>query len=149
VLGRLAEAGLNVALAIEKQAMAAANDGAADSAKDGAAAPAPQVVHGDLALAYGRVARGVRLTIALQAKALHDLQTLDERCERYQKVAPSERREAGTARKARVERILGRVIAAEVADEAEVDRLADEAFERLDDDDIYGDLAPPGVRTQS
>jgi hypothetical protein len=37
------------------------------------------------------------------------------------------------------------VILAEVCDQAEVDRLAEESWERLDQDDIYGDLAAKPV----
>jgi hypothetical protein len=129
VLGRLAEAGLNLALAIERQAT---TEGAA------------QVVSGDVALAYGRVSRAVRLTVALQAKVVKELQGLDQvaarelyadRCN-----AERERLRLAKLRQDRVQRIVERVIAAEVADAAEVDRLADEACERLEHDDIYGDL---------
>jgi hypothetical protein len=129
VLGRLAEAGLNLALAIERQAT---TEGAA------------QVVSGDVALAYGRVSRAVRLTVALQAKVIKELQGLDQvvarelyadRCN-----AERERLRLAKLRQDRVQRIVERVIAAEVADAAEVDRLADEACERLEHDDIYGDL---------
>lgn len=129
VLGRLAEAGLNLALAIERQA----------TTED--AAP---VVEGDIALAFGRVSRAVRLTLALQSRVIKDLQALDQvaagqlyahRCN-----AERERERLAKQRKDRVQRIVERVIGAEAADEAEVDRLADEAFERLEHDDIYGDL---------
>ncbi|CAN7515814.1 hypothetical protein LJR225_003708 [Phenylobacterium sp. LjRoot225] len=142
VLGRLAEAGLNVALAIERQAMAAADEGSGpeDSTPETVRPQPVQVVQGDLALAYGRAARAVRLTLALQARVIKDLQALDE-CEgRRQSGARAARQQLEAARKARVERIVERVIKAELADADEVDRLADEAYERLDDDDIYGDL---------
>jgi hypothetical protein len=138
VLGRLAEAGLNVALAIERQAMAAAD------AEDPEAAPAGRVVEGDIALAYSRAARAVRLTVALQAKLVKDLQALDEglaRKRRGDQVNASRALEASqAARKARVERIVERVIQAETFDEGEVDRLTEAAYERLDHDEIYGDL---------
>jgi len=140
VLGRLAEAGLNVALAIERQAMAAADAGAGDPE----AAPAGRVVEGDIALAYSRAARAVRLTVALQAKLIKDLQALDEglaRKRRGDQVNASRALEASqAARKARVERIVERVIQAETFDEGEVDRLTEAAYERLDHDEIYGDL---------
>jgi hypothetical protein len=128
MLGRLAEVGLNVALAVERQALEAAS-----------AAPP-----GELALAYGRVSRAVRLTIALQARLLKDLQELDDvaarKQAREQADAGRERQIAEAARKARVERIVERLIHDEAADEGEADRLADEAYERLEHDDIYGDL---------
>ncbi|CAN7241240.1 hypothetical protein LJR219_000959 [Phenylobacterium sp. LjRoot219] len=147
VLGRLAEAGLNVALAIERQATAAAPPHAAEApeAAEPPATPAPgPVVQGDVALAYARASRAVRLTVALQARLIKDLQALDEaavRLRRGEQVeAERERQTLETARKARVERIVERVIRAELSDEDEVDRLAEAAWERLDHDEIYGDL---------
>lgn len=142
VLGRLAEAGLNVALAIEQQATAAAE---APDAAEPAATPEPgRVVQGDVALAYARASRAVRLTVALQAKLIKDLQALDEAAARLrrgeQADAERARRTLETARKERVERIVERVIRAELSDEDEVDRLAEAAWERLDHDEIYGDL---------
>lgn len=141
VLGRLAEAGLNIALAVERRAMAA-EAAEADAAE--AAPVAPPGASGDVALAYARVSRAVRLTVALQGRVVKDLQALDEAAVRRRRhgeaEAGRERQQAQAARKARVERIVERLIRAEAADEAEGDRLADEAYERLEDDDIYGDL---------
>jgi hypothetical protein len=125
VLGRLAEAGLNLAIEIERQATA-----------DGAA----KLSAGEAALAYARVSRAVRLTLALQAKAVADIRALDEVLSRYR---AGDRQKAGmaeAARKARVQRIIERVIGEEVADTDKADRLAEEAYERLEHDDIYGDL---------
>jgi hypothetical protein len=130
VLGRLAEAGLNLALAIERQ-------GTAERTAERTAEDAAQVVQGDVALAYGRVSRAVRLTVALQARTLQDLQALDEVAARRRDAA---RGAAARERKDHVQRIVERLIEAEAASEAEADRLADEAAERLDHDDIYGDL---------
>lgn len=126
VLGRLAEAGLNLALAIERQ-------GTTEVTTEDAA----QVAQGDVALAYSRVSRAVRLTVALQARTLQDLQALDEVAARRLDAAHGK---AGRERKDRVQRIVERVIEAEAPSEAEVERLADEAAERLEHDDIYGDL---------
>jgi hypothetical protein len=158
VLGRLAEAGLNVALAIERQATAAAADA------PGAAGPSPPpepgpliqgpviqgpIVQGDIALAYARAARAVRLTVALQAKLVGDLQALDEAAARSRRGEQAEaeraRQALETARKERVERIVERVIRAELDDEEAADRLAEAAWERLDHDDIYGDLTAEPV----
>jgi hypothetical protein len=163
LLGRLAEAGLNIALAVERQALAVDAAGrealapvapGAPVAPVGAVAPAPeagapaaagQVVQGDIALAYGRVSRAVRLTAALQAGLVEALQALDEgaarRRIRERADAQRAREAAAAARKARVERIVERLIREEARDEAEGDRLADEAYERLEHDDIYGDLS--------
>ncbi|CAN7601248.1 hypothetical protein LJR225_004537 [Phenylobacterium sp. LjRoot225] len=115
VLGRLAEAGLNVALAIERQAMAAADEGPETVRPE-----TFQVVQGDLALAYGRASRAVRLTLALQARLIKDLQALDEGEARHQAKERSERQQREDARKARVERIVERVIKAEFTSEDEI-----------------------------
>lgn len=129
VLGRLAEAGLNLALAIERQ-------GTAEDAAPAAAS--------DVALAYGRVSRAVRLTLALQARTLGDLQALDEvaarRLDGDRVKAERERQGLVQQRRDCVQRIVERVIEAETPCETEVDRLADAAAERLEHDDIYGDL---------
>ena len=120
VLGRLAEAGLNLAIGLEQQA------------KDAPEAQAP-----NLALAYARVSRAVRLTIALQSKVIAEVRALSEVADRY---GVADANTAARAHKARVVRVLDRVIGAEARDDAEVDRLAEEACERLEHDDIYGDL---------
>ncbi|MDB5460338.1 MAG: hypothetical protein JWO72_2079 [Caulobacteraceae bacterium] len=137
LLGRLAEAGLEIAVAIERQATGMATPARSD------ANPAP-VVRGDIALAYGRVARAVRMTLALQSKLIKDLQALEEGAARALVAAEAEqdnaRLDLEDARKARVERIVARVIQAELDDEDAVERLADEASERLDDEDLYGDV---------
>jgi hypothetical protein len=57
MLGRLAEVGLEIAVALEVQA------------KGGEA-----VVQGDIAMAYGRVARAVRQTVMLQSRLIEELQ---------------------------------------------------------------------------
>jgi len=134
MLGRLAEAGLNIALVIERQVMAA----------EAAAPDAPPAPLGDLALAYGRVSRAVRLAVALQTRLLKDLQELDEAAVRRRRGAAAEaardRQAREAARKTRVERIVGRLICEAFSDQADVDRLAEDLYERLDDDDIYGVL---------
>ena len=79
----------------------------------------------------------MRLTIALESRLIQDLQALDEVAERHLKGG---RGNAARDRKARVRRILDRVIDAEIGDEAEGNRLAAEARERLEHDDIYGDV---------
>jgi hypothetical protein len=139
-LGRLAEAGLNLALAVERQALAAE----AESQDHAPTALA------EAALAYGRVSRAVRLTLALQGRTLKDLQALDEVAARMARGARSQAeqaaREQAVARKAKVGRIVERLIRDEAADNAEGDRLTDEAYERLEQDDIYGDLTARPVR---
>jgi hypothetical protein len=136
VLGELAELGLDIARAIARQAATEA-PGEAPAEMPGETTRAPQVVKGDVSLAYARVARAVRLTIALQSRLLQDLRALDEVAERH---LHGGRSNTARERKARVRRILDRVIDAEVGDAAEGDRLAGEVRERLENDDIYGDV---------
>jgi len=118
VLGRLAEAGLNIALAIEGRATAAADEAA------------PPVLD-DIALAYDRVARAVRRTIALQSERIAHLESPD---------TPSPaRNEAATERKATVGHIVRRLANKQHRPEF-TDRIGREARDWLDDENIYGDI---------
>jgi hypothetical protein len=112
VLGRLAEAGLEIAVALEAQA------------KGG-----DVVVQGNVAMAYSRVARAVRQTIMLQSRLIESLQE--------QESGRAGRRAAARASAAR---ILRGVIEDAPANDAEhAERLAGEAAERLREED-FGDL---------
>jgi hypothetical protein len=121
MLGELAELGLDVARAVERQA--------SDPS-------APQVVPGDVALAYARVSRAVRLTLMLQAKLIEDMKASEE--------ASGEARvmlDPVNRTKARVHAIVDRVALSQHPDEPETrDRLLEEAADHLDDEDLYGDL---------
>ena len=95
-------------------------------------------------MAYARVARAVRMTILLQSKLIADLQALEAKAAHE---AAHGRCLNGTQRvglecdqKDRIGRIIGRIAWADGADEDEVERLAEEAAERLDQDDLYGDI---------
>jgi hypothetical protein len=112
MLGRLAEAGLEIAVALEAQA------------KGGEA-----VVQGDVAMAYSRVARAVRQTIMLQSKLIEALQE-------------SETGRAGrkAAARASAARIVRGVIEDDRSNDVErAERLTTEAAERLREED-FGDL---------
>jgi hypothetical protein len=118
-LGELAEIGLEVAREIGRQAKAEPD--------------AAALQH--IAMTYNRVSRAVRLTLMLQT------QVLKERGEAAEAEAEqAEVREPLYRRKFRVERIVERLIKAEHDDEDDIDRLAVEAGERLDDEDLYGDI---------
>ena len=131
ILGQLAEGGLEIARAIERQAT---DDSRA----------AHEVVKGDLPLAYARVARAVRLTIMLQSKVIADLQKLESNAEidashakiRQDVARPGLLRE----RKARIQRIVGRIAWAEGEDADQIEQVMRETGEHLDQDDIYGDV---------
>jgi hypothetical protein len=132
VLGELAELGLELARAIARPATA---DGTPEAPAD--TPPPPQPAKGDPSLAFARAARAVRLTIALQSRLIADLRALDEVLERHRKAGPII---ATTERKQCVRRIVQRVIDAEIGDADEYHRLAAEARERLESDEIYGDV---------
>lgn len=133
ILGELAEMGLQMAKATGRQALARAEE-------DPAGIQGPE---DNLAMAYARVARAVRLTLMLQARVVDDIQALD--LGEQKRAAKDREAEARNApeyqHKARVERIVERVAQeAHGRDEDEVDRLVSEASERLDDDDIWRDI---------
>ncbi len=124
LLDRLAEVGLEIALTLERQAKAAAPE---ERAGD------PSVDLQAVALAYSRVARAVRLTILLRSK-LADAGDMPE-------VDPvDDAQEAAEGRKLRIERVVRRIVQAETDDEEKIERLLDEATDRLDEDDCYGDV---------
>jgi hypothetical protein len=115
ILGELAEIGLEVARAV-------------------GAAPGPA---GDLALAYARVSRAVRLTLMLQSQLIEDAAAAARERARPEP-APALPEDI---RKARVTRIVERLVTAEHRHDVDMaDELSAEAAERLDDEDVYGDL---------
>jgi hypothetical protein len=127
-LDELAELGLDVARAVA----ARAHDQGADVEA--------------VARAYARVSRAVRLTIMLQSRLAQDLKAAERAAERAAAdlLARSDPR---YIHKARVERIVER-IAQEThrGDEEEIDRLVIEAGERLDDEDLYGEVLDRPIR---
>jgi hypothetical protein len=131
MLDRLAEAGLDIVEAIRRQATEAADHQA------GPPANSPTFT-GDLALAYARASRAVRMSIALQSKlmAQRRQQTVDDAT--AARVAAVRDR---PARRARIERIVERLAreAHEDDDEA-VEQCLAEAAERLEDVDVFGDI---------
>jgi hypothetical protein len=135
-LEQLAEVGLRLAATLEGEAAEARAAGG--PVRDG------------VAMAFGRVSRAVRLSVLLHARLLSDMDEADRRG-RY--VSPMDReaedarladeearRDPAYGHKARVEAIVGRVARAEIDDEDRLERLTTEAAERLDDEDLYGDV---------
>lgn len=114
ILGQLAEIGLTLAQAIERQVGEAGQDARATASA---------------AVAYGRVARAVRLTIALQSRLIADARAPAE--------ADLDRQRA--ERRTRIARIVGRAVDAELGPVSAAFRKP-EIRERLEHDDIYGDL---------
>ena len=125
MLSRLAEIGMEIAEAAGRQAAAA----------EGSDAPPLR----DPALAYARVARAVRMTIALQSRLAKDLSELD-RAEGKAAAAKA------SVRRSRLHRLVEQAIEAgragdEDFDEDEIERLSTEAWERLTDAADEADFA--------
>ena len=131
LLGDLAEIGLKLARAVEKRI---------DNA-------APDEDLRPVAMAYNRTARAVRLTLMLHSKIIKDRKAeedpiLKARAEAEAEAAKVQARlDPVYQRKVRVEEIVGRVaMARHQGDEPVVGRLMRESQDRLDDEDLYGDL---------
>jgi hypothetical protein len=114
MLGQMAEAGLKLALNIVQQAETTAAE--------------------EAALGYARVSKSVRMTLMLQTQAIKAIQHLESHA--HVRLDSAE----ATQRKDRVERIVERIAEQEHGDAEEVERLVAETAERLDQDDIYGDV---------
>jgi hypothetical protein len=124
ILSELAEAGLEIALALKTRiAETAAAEPGADTAKACA----------DLARAFDRTSRTVRLSIALRDKLLKEA----ARPAPAQVPAPEPR----SRRAERVRRIVGRVIKVTFNKDTTREYLDRHVSERLNDTDITGDLS--------
>ena len=118
-LDRLSEAGMEMIEALVAQAKGAG----------------PKVVEGDVALAFGRVSRAVRLAVLLQSELIKG----------GEDPAAAARQAEAQGRKAHIDRAV-RVVRRVARDHCRqepfaVSVIAREAAERLDDDDIYGLVA--------
>jgi len=123
LLGRLAEAGLEIAVALERQVKSG-------EPFDGQA----------VARAYARVSRAVRLTVMLQSKLIGQLQQPKTLADTIASAMDAELRSLEQAGKTRLVGIVARVARAEHDEPDAVERLVAEAAERLDRDDLYGDV---------
>ena len=121
ILGELAEAGLQVALAIRDQALA----------PEGEDAPA----RADVGLAYARAAKAVRMTLALQRRYIHDLVFQD----RFAEPAPQPR-----ARPTAVDRVRHGLATGDLSEAEAVERLdlMLDAVERLEEYEDLSDRIP-------
>ncbi|QUD87759.1 hypothetical protein [Phenylobacterium montanum] len=129
-LDRLAEAGTRMAEALAQRTV---EDAAAGGNAEG------------LDRAFQKVTRAVRLTLALQTKAVKDLAALEAGCVRVTEAAPQE--DPLDKRRRRIARIVNRVVADDEATAWKAERLCGRVWERLSDEDIYGDVLskPIGV----
>lgn len=138
MLGRLAEMGMELAAAIKDQATPER------LAEPGAAAT--------VAMAFGRVSRAVRMTLALQSRLIEDFKAApkagsakaasgkadsgdaEDKCMELRWLEPE------TVRRRRVEDIVRGLAEDSELDAETVERVAVEAGERLEEDDIYGSV---------
>jgi hypothetical protein len=133
LLEQLAQSGLRLALAIEGQVTG-------PSGAEAAQGHDPEI----LAMAFSRVSRAVRLACLLQSKLIRDAEEARREADRQQRMQDDRDRidanKGRRERKARVEAIVERVAWTETEDEDRTESLLAEAAERLDSDDIYGDV---------
>lgn len=119
-LDRLADLGLEIAEGLAAQARG----------------EGPQVVEGDVALAYDRVARAVRMAVMLQSRLVGEARRPQE-----QAAAATAAADPAEARKDQVARIVRRVAEGQGGlDMFQVGRAGSQARERLEHDDIYGQV---------
>ncbi len=133
-LDRLADMGLAIGAAIERRATVEP-------------APEPELRHA--VIDFARVSRAVRLTYALQSRLIAEFKgkarsraaeaaTSSEDDEETHGIAWDE--PPGEQQRRRVRRIIRRVAEASALDREAVERLLREGAERLDDDELYGDI---------
>lgn len=135
MLTRLAEMGMNIAEAAERWALAALDSGPAPYVvpENHVMADEPGRFRGDPALVFSRVSRAVRLTLMLQTRLLQELPALA-------KAETQSRVHHENARHDHARRLVEHAIKAEHEDGETVERLVDEARERLRDEDFGEDI---------
>jgi hypothetical protein len=116
MLGRLAEVGLEIALSIEEQVKAE-----------------PGQMPERACIDYARVSRAVRQTLMLQAELVRQADCAAE-------VATLKRGFRADERKQQIVRIIDRIAYPPSETPEQAERLIQEARERLDGDEIYGDV---------
>jgi hypothetical protein len=137
VLERLAEAGLNIALGLEREALAASPPPGAPDDRTEAQRAATAATLGDLALAYSRASRSVRLCIALQTRLITEA---EDAAKAARKDAVTDAILDSPDRSPCIQRIVRRIARAEHDDDVTVDWLVRQAGERMADSDRFGDI---------
>jgi hypothetical protein len=147
VLEELTEIGLDLARALHRQALAAADPvGPTEPAEPDA--PTPTTPAGDPSVAFARISRAIRLTLALEARTDEALRALRAGVAaevEARRVAARNRdaAEAAARSKARREAVEDLVLEAaerEIEDEEALDGVLAALEERLEDDEAYQDL---------
>jgi hypothetical protein len=152
MLEKLAQLEIELAEALQRQALAAANP-APPASPDADARSTPNSAN-DLSAAFARIARSLRLTLALQARAEEQLRALlaGEAAKVEVRRAEASRREAAEARarsehhRSEVERLVQEAAEREAEDEEALESVLEALEERLNDDEAYWDLDQMPVR---
>ena len=154
ILEDLTQIGMNLARALERQALAAADpaDPAEPAAPDAEAsanrAHTPITPARDPSVAFARIARAIRLTLALEARTDEQLRALRAgvaaECEARRVAARNRAADEAEARnkahRDTVERLVLEAAEREVEDDASLGVVMEALEERLEEDDAYWDL---------
>jgi hypothetical protein len=146
LLQELTDIGMNLARALERQALAAADptDPAAPDATEASASRATPSAP-DPADAFARLSRAIRLTLALEARTDEALRALragvaaecEVRRDQARRRAMTEAVERNKARRDTVERLVIEAAEREIEDDAAMCGVFEALEERLDDDAVY------------
>jgi hypothetical protein len=154
MLEELAEMEMDLARALQRQAIVAGNPiPPAPDATESSAGAASETAD-DLSAAFARIARSLRLTLALQARAEEQLRALlaGEAAKVEVRRAEASRRAAAEARarsdhhRNEVQRLVCEAAEREAEDEGALDSVLEALEERLDEDEAYWDLDDMPVR---
>jgi hypothetical protein len=130
VLGELIDLGMTLCRAIVRQATEA---------------DVKPVIKGDVDLALSRATLAVRRTVALRERLMNDLEAWDAAAARGALKAQRDQDylddAAETVSRERVKRIVKRAIETDRPSDWDTKRLCEDVEERLEDSDIYGDMA--------
>jgi hypothetical protein len=103
--------------------------------------PGSDEVKTDAGLAFSRLSRAIRQTIALEARIDADERARAARLEVRHATRQAEAAQAWEERENRIEGVVTRIIRAEAADNGDAERLLDEMCEHLEDEDVYDDYS--------
>jgi hypothetical protein len=149
-LKRLAEIGLGFAeaLHLERQAIAAEHPAPAPTEAASAPRPAERAAapgrpdYTKLSVTFDRIARGVRFSYMLEEKLIRDFAAhAKEAAKDAAEQAIEAERKRRSATKSTVNRVVKEAIQAEAGDQGEREHLLGRLKLRLDQDDMYRDLA--------
>jgi hypothetical protein len=152
VLKRLVEIGMSAAEALERKAIAEAETAEAMAArvKAGEAVPEPAPPGArpgpDIALAFSRLARSIQTSLLLEDTLVDNFQKREKSLAAEAAERKSQATEARRKRTRRqVERVVTEAIRAEAGDRGEYDHLIRRLKVKIDQNDVYDDLATKSV----